>query len=60
MWRQRRVRTPPSARLRPNDTLKPSGAVFKEAVGLYGWTASLSSEYISPGEQSRPRLNVGR
>ena len=46
--------------LRPNDTLKPSGAAFREVVGLNGWTASPPSRYYEAGEQGRPRLNVGR
>jgi hypothetical protein len=43
-----------------NDTLKPSGAEVKEASRLYGWRAPCEGRIFAPGEQSRPRLNVGR
>jgi hypothetical protein len=43
-----------------NDTLKPTGATFKEVVGLYGWTAPGAISIVALGKQNRPRLNVGR
>ena len=48
------------SRRRANDTLKPSGARFREASRLCGWRAPRPIDIFSPGEPSRPRLNVGR